>query len=119
MATYPASPIPSYSYTKEVQYKTITSQFENGAEQRRNKWSQGKRLFTLIYNALTVAEATTLHDFFIARKGSFESFSYVDLITSTTYTVRFVEDGFSMEEFTYTAAGIGLVKTMVKFIQVL
>jgi hypothetical protein len=78
MADYPTSPIPQLSFTKEIGFKTLISQFENGAEQRRRKLSQGKRLFTLVYNALTVAEAAILWNFYMARKGSYESFNFID-----------------------------------------
>jgi uncharacterized protein (TIGR02217 family) len=114
MATYPASPIPSFSFSKEIGYRTLISNFENGAEQRRNKWSQGKRQFTLTYKTLTLTEVTVIWDFFVARKGSFESFDYVDPTTSTTYVVRFMEDKFTFEEFAYllTSSGINMIQVL-------
>jgi len=113
MADYPTSPVPSYSFGKQVQFKTLISAFENGAEQRRSKWSQGKTLFTLVYKAITFTEVGTLWAFYLARKGVFEAFTYVDP-TVTSYTVRFLEDNLSFDEFSYQ-----LVNTGVKLIQVL
>jgi hypothetical protein len=114
MANYPTSPKPSYSVVKDINYKTLISNFENGAEQRRNKWSQGKLSFSLVYKILTAAQMTILWDFYIARKGSFESFTYTDVISATAYTVRFSEDSLSFEEFSNCLKTTGL-----KMIQVL
>jgi len=113
MQTYPTSPAPSYSFGKQVQFKTLISAFENGAEQRRPKWSAGKHLFTLTYKVLNLTEVGTLWAFYLARKGSYEAFTYVDP-TTTSYTVRFAEDNLTFEEFSYQLANTG-----IKLIQIL
>ncbi len=114
METFPASPPPSYVFTEKIGFKTLVSDFANGAEQRRNKWGQGKRSFTLTYDVLTAAETNTLYNFYVARKGPFEAFSFVNPMDSQTYTVRFVDDEMSYDEF-----DIQLRRTGVKLIQVL
>lgn len=108
MANYPSSPVPQWIYTKGVQFKTLISPFENGAEQRRPKWGQGKVTFSLMYNAITDAEFTTLWDFYVARKGSNESFTFTDPLTSTNYTMRFSDDNMSADEFAYKVLKTGL-----------
>ncbi|MBU1077087.1 MAG: DUF2460 domain-containing protein [Spirochaetes bacterium] len=99
MATFPAAPKPQFISSYSVGWKTLITTFESGKEQRRAKWGSSKTMFTLVFNALTKANAETLRDFHIARQGSFESFSYVNpMETGTpTYTVRFLDDGFSVD----------------------
>lgn len=108
MADFPTTPKYGYSFGKEIEFRTLVSNFENGAEQRRAKWSQGKRKFTVTYNAVSPANMTILYDFYVARKGSFESFNFTDPITSTVYAVRFVDNKMSFEEFTYNVRRTGL-----------
>lgn len=113
MQTYPATPVPSFSYVQGIQFKTIISQFENLAEQRRQKWSQGKRTFSLTYPVLSSTDMDTLWNFYVARNGSYDAFTFVDPISSTSYTVRFQDDSLSREEFAYRLEKIG-----IKLIQV-
>ncbi len=96
---YPTSPVPSYSYTEEIEFRNLISQFENGAEQRRKKWSRGKHVFTLIYKALTQAELISLWDFYLTMNGSFESFWYKDL--------NLMNGGISLINTTPTDGGSG------------
>jgi uncharacterized protein (TIGR02217 family) len=114
MASFPTTPKAVYSFTKEVEFKTLISQFENGVEQRRNKWSQGKRQFTVLFDLLSPTNMGYLYDFYVARKGSYESFVYIDPITSSSVDCRFVDDKLSFEEFSHD-----LRRTGLKLIQVL
>ncbi len=99
MATFPATPKPQFISTYSVGWKTLVTSFESGKEQRRAKRSSSITIFNLVFNALTKANAETLRNFHIARLGSFESFDYVNpMETGTpTYTVRFLDDGFSVD----------------------
>ncbi len=99
MESFPVSPIPQYSYTTDIEFKTLTSQFENGAEQRRSKWSRGKMQITLAYNVLTKAQIALLWSFYIVRKGSFETFYFTDL--------NLITGGISTIHTTPTAGGTG------------
>jgi hypothetical protein len=114
MDTYPTSPVPTYSYTKQIGYKTLVSAFENGVEQRRNKWGQGKLTFTLTYAYLSTSDVTTLYNFYVSEKGSFTTFLFNDLSSTSAYTVRFVDDNLSLEQFAKNVSRTGL-----KMIQVL
>lgn len=113
---FPTTVIPSYSIVHEIEFKTLVSSFENGAEQRRNKWSQGKRQWTLVFDALTTAQIDTLYNFYTSQKGAYTSFTYTDWMssTSTSFTVRFAEDRMSYEGFSKR-----LRRTGLKLIQVL
>lgn len=75
---YPASPIPSFTYVMDQEYKTLVSEFDSGTEQRRNLRRFSKRLFQLSYRFLSLTDRNTLSDFFRNRRGSYESFWFVD-----------------------------------------
>jgi len=113
---FPSTITPSYSIVHDIEFRTLVSSFENGAEQRRNKWSQGKRQWTLVYNALTTSQILDLYNFYTSQKGAYTSFTYTDWMssTSTSFTVRFADDKLSYEGFSKR-----LRRTGIKLIQVL
>lgn len=113
METYPSGPPASYVFTGAIQFKTLISAFENGVEQRRKKWGQGKPSFSLIYDVLTSSEMDILYDFYVARSGSYEAFYFVNPVDSQTYTVRFVDD-----ELSYDMFSVALYKTGLKLVGV-
>lgn len=76
MAVFPDSPIPSYEQVATQRYKTIISQFDDGTEQRRTKWTFPKYDVQLNFNALKSTDVDTLWNFFKARRGSYEPFYY-------------------------------------------
>lgn len=76
MAKYPTVPIPQFSQSVEVQYRTIISAFDGGNEQRRAKWTAPQYDVTLAYNALPTSHADTLWNFYRARRGAYEAFNF-------------------------------------------
>ena len=77
-ATYPATFKPLYAYQSSQSYKTFSSEYENGAEQRNQTQRFSKRSFTLNYKMLSATNRNTLVDFFRLRRGQLESFYFVD-----------------------------------------
>lgn len=75
-----------------IQFKTNTTEFENGIEQSSPAWSRGKRRFTLSYEYLPKADALSIDAFFIARKGAHERFYWVNPLDGQTYAVKFAAD---------------------------
>ncbi len=57
------------------------------------------RVFRLRYTLVTSADAAAMVAFFVARRGSFESFDWVSLNDGQTYSVRF-DDAMRVEMFT-------------------
>ena len=108
METYPTSPVIQYVFTEKIDFKTLVSAFENGYEQRRRKWAHGKRSFSLKYNVLTYNETDTLYDFYIARNGTYDAFSFVNPNDNQTYTVRFTDDQMSFDHFSQAICSTGL-----------
>jgi len=79
MATYPESPLPIYPYQIIPRWGTIRSAFDSGKEQRRQKITFPVFDAVITYGKLTSAEAQTIYDFFMARKGGYEAFYLYDL----------------------------------------
>lgn len=69
---------PSYPVKRQVLYRTLHQPFERGKEQRLAMWANPKRLFTLVFKNITPAKAREIYEFYIARKGSYESFRITD-----------------------------------------
>jgi len=76
MAKYPTTPIPSYEHVTQARYKTVISIFDDGNEQRRQKWTAPQYDVTLQYNAVPTSCMSTLWSFFESRKGAYEAFHY-------------------------------------------
>ncbi len=66
--------IPQYAYIEGLRFRTIIADFETGKEQRFQKWSRSKKLFSLDFGVLDFDDAKTLFAFYEARGGPAESF---------------------------------------------
>ncbi len=86
---------------EEVMFNTLVSRFENGVEQRRAKWANPLRRWRLYFKIRTQTEMEAVRDFYIAKKGSYESFTWDNPNDGQTYTVRFVEDSFRIKRVHY------------------
>lgn len=61
---------------EELNYNTLITPFESGKEQRRQKWSQPKRIFTLSFNAMAETELDRMWSFYQARAGAYGTFTF-------------------------------------------
>jgi hypothetical protein len=105
---------PDFVFEETIEHHTLLSEFENGSEQRRNKWSQDKRKFSCVFKNRTKSEFETVRDFIIARKGAYESFTFTNPNDSTSYTVRLDGDTFAAQNKAFNLYDFDL-----KFIEVL
>jgi phage-related protein len=102
------------AWEDEIGFNTLVTQFESGKEQRRSKGpANGKRLFRLTFDKTTNYnnDAQAMWDFFIARKGRFESFLFDYKKADDTVEeveVRFAKDSLSREAFLNKAYSFGL-----------
>ncbi|HNX82483.1 MAG TPA: DUF2460 domain-containing protein [Candidatus Omnitrophota bacterium] len=94
---------PGYGFVETLQFKTLVSKFENGAEQRRAKWLTGLSEYELTYNNQSAADMNALYTLFNTKLGQYASFSWTHPVSGATITVRFKEDSFKT---TYVAYGI-------------
>lgn len=81
MATFPESnPAPQYPLVVEPELNTLISNKDGGGEQRRQKLLYPKYNVAVRYKTISPAEASTLWEFYLARKGSYEAFYIYDLV---------------------------------------
>jgi len=97
MATFPENILPVYPVVIEPVWDTLVSTFDSGGEQRRQKSLYPRFNVQLKYRALSAADAQTMWDFYMARKGAFESFYFFDpapdIGITTTYKGLYVGTG--------------------------
>lgn len=76
-------------YEEEIQYVTLISESEGGAEQRYQKWQKPKRVFRLKLDARYQTEADQIWRFYTARKGSFDTFLFQNPTENPVTAERF------------------------------
>ena len=113
MATYPQTPKPDYSFTEEKYYDVLITNIP-GKELRRTRHTTAKLTWNLTYHAIHDGDCKYLWDFFIARKGKLESFTFVHPRTAVSYTARFDDDRLNRKEI-----GNNLFDVTIKLIEVL
>lgn len=75
MTTWPTSiQGPDWPIIKIPQFSTNIIDYGNKVEQRLSMWSAPKYEFPLNWKTLSTADMDTIMKFYLARKGSFESF---------------------------------------------
>jgi phage-related protein len=92
---------PDYVFDENPQYKTLISQFENGAEQRRAKRSSAITEYKLVYKNRTATDLGTITTLFNSKKGTLTSFTWTHPISASTLTVRFKEDSLTYSNTSY------------------
>lgn len=92
MAQFPETPAPSYPYELTPRWKTVTSVFDSGKEQRRKKELYAKYDVNLNYDLLSDSDFATLWNFYNARCGAYEAF-YFYTVESAAWAGLFVGTG--------------------------
>lgn len=85
---------PDFVIDETVQYKTLISEFETGVEQRRRKWENPIRKWSLRFKTRTLSEMNDVKNFFISKYGAYSGFTWTNPNDSVEYTVRFLDDSF-------------------------
>lgn len=93
MAAFPESPVPTFSYILEPEWKTVVSQFESGKEQRRQKWTYAKYNVKLSYYGLVSSACENIWRFYQARGGSYEAFHFFDPLDPSSHVSLYVGNG--------------------------
>jgi hypothetical protein len=93
---------PDKGISSTREFSTVKFMSQAGYEKRRLKSRRSKRAYDLTYSTVTGIEKTAIENFYVARSGEFESFSFdLSHINETgTITVRF--DGPLSVEQTYS-----------------
>lgn len=63
-------------FDEELNFNTLVTPFEDGKEQRRQKWSQPKRLYTISLRGKNKTDEDALWSFYQARAGAFDTFYF-------------------------------------------
>jgi len=103
MATFP-SITPQYPFVEVTQYGNLINDIW-GKEKRRNLWGP-KKGFHLKYDHISLSDARSIVEFFDARRGNYESFSWTHPLTDVSYTVRFAESNITRKEVGVNAFNI-------------
>jgi hypothetical protein len=77
---------------QEIKWKTLITPFDQGEENRRQKWLFPKRDLTLKYNYLTKAQMNILWAYYLSMKGAYTAFNFF-LPYSDTYVKEYVGTG--------------------------
>lgn len=101
-------------FEETINYKTLVTEFESGKEKRRKRWLTPKRIFSLSFVGKNETDIDAIWDFYQARNGRYDPFSFVNPIDGVTYTVRFAEDNLTRELIAYK-----LHNSSLKLVQVL
>ena len=74
---------------EEVQWNTLVTKYESGKEQRRKKWSQPKRVYTVNLKGRSKTVSTQVWDFYNSRSGAFDTFYFVNPNENSVTSERF------------------------------
>ena len=111
---------PSFSFQETIRFRTLISTGENGTEQRRAKWQNPLREFTMNHNAITQDTGANLGDalegedvdrlfrFYTNRQGKFDLFTFTSPMDGSNYTVRFAEDSLQRDNFIAKLFSVGV-----------
>ena len=97
MSNYPSVPIPDFPIRESTSYDVLITNIR-GKERRRRRHNTPIRQWKLTYRAIHDGDCKYLWDFFIARKGQLEKFTFVHPETSVSYNARFADALLKREE---------------------
>jgi phage-related protein len=109
MANFP-SINPAHSVIEIPVFDTLIIGYGNKTEQRLKRNSTVQKTFRLTWRSLNNTDKASIYDFYVARGGAFESFSWTNPVDNVAYTVRFKQDTFNMEYFSYQLWNLGEVE---------
>ena len=114
MATFPATPLPSYEYVESDNYSVAVTRYPNGVEQRIQKSTVAAKEIILTYKALREADVDTLKSFFNAMSGPLTTFNFVSFKDGTSYVVRFADEGLNIAMSDYESYTTAITLIEVK-----
>jgi len=112
MATYPSVPKPDYPLLEGYKYDVLTTNIP-GKEVTRKRHSTERKTWRLTYSAIHDGDAKYIWDFYVARKGKYESFTFVHPETAGSFTARFDDDTLKRVEI-----GLNLFDIEVNLVEV-
>lgn len=99
VAPFPDDPASCYTMQEGSVNFTVVQKHEDGSESRLPLREQVLKTFSLSFKNMTGSEINHFWNHFQLAKGKNGIFVFRHPLTQETYTVRYVEDSFSKEEF--------------------
>jgi hypothetical protein len=93
VAIYPESPVPTFPYAIEPEWRTIVTEFDSGAEQRRQKWTYAHYNISLNYYGQPSTSISHLFEFYAARRGAYEAFTFYDPLGASSHDNLYIGTG--------------------------
>ncbi len=87
---WPTIAQPTFGTGGDTYLPLVKSEFDGNYVQKRKRCTRERRRWTLLWEAMTEADFLLLDAAFQADQGN--TFSWTEPITSTVYTVSYVED---------------------------
>jgi hypothetical protein len=103
----------SYPFDEETLTNIIVEQFENGAEQRRDKWGRTRKRFGINFSPRSKDEIDALRSFFTSRRGPANAFDFISPLDGVDYLVRFEENSLQIKRVAF-----GIYQAQVTLIEV-
>jgi phage-related protein len=92
MATFTTTPL--YAYQRGINHNVLVTEFESGKEQRKYLGVRARTWTVGFRNKVAIIKE--IEDFYNARKGSFEAFTWTPPGASSAISVRFEEASLSV-----------------------
>ncbi len=89
MATFPmlkTGAVMQYPAPKRIQFRNQVIRFLDGAEQRYREYSAPIREWVVRLDLLDESELAAMEEFFVAQKGKYGSFTFIDPRDNVSYT---------------------------------
>lgn len=103
----------SYPFDEETITNIIVEQFENGSEQRRDKWGRTRKRFGINFNPRSKEEIDALRSFYVSRRGPANAFDFISPLDNVDYMVRFEENSLKISRTAY-----GIYQAQVTLVEV-
>ena len=106
--TWPTIAAPTYGTEGEVYRPSVRTESEGGYVQSRPRCTRAIRRWTLRWNNMSSADFVLLSAAFVSDAGN--SFSWTEPVTSTAYTVRYLENSLTWQHVApgYRAVSVSL-----------
>jgi hypothetical protein len=79
----------SYPFIEETLTNVIAEQFENGAEQRRDKWGRTRKRFQVRFAPRLKVEIDQIRVFYESHQGPAKGFGFISPLDGKDYVVKF------------------------------
>jgi len=91
----------SYPFEEETMFNILTQVFENGSEQRRDKWGKKRKSFTVQFAPRIKTDIDLIKQFFEQNSGSSNLFNFTSPLDGIVYTVKFENQSLTIQRIAF------------------